>query len=392
MLRLNPDARPKPKKNSNPKKAYALAGVDVDLGNQVKRQIGKLVQKTRRPEVLGQIGGFGGLFRARFPGYKDPVLVSSVDGVGSKLKIAAMTGRHNTVGRDLVNHCVNDIAALGADPLFFLDYLGLAKLNPQVFEQILSGLSAACAECGCALIGGETAQMPDVYHGEDYDLVGTIIGVVERRNILDGSDIRAGDIVIGLPSNGLHTNGYTLARKLLFEEHEFALHQKPPGFNESLSQALMAVHTNYLPILQQLRKKVSLKGIAHITGGGLIDNLPRILPKGTAVTLEIDAWPRPPLFQLLASLSQLSDTELYQTFNMGIGMAVVVRPQDAKEVLARTPSWQIGKIVKGNGRVHFVRQSKPSVKKSKKAAKSIRVILSANKRVKAKSKLKRRSS
>jgi phosphoribosylformylglycinamidine cyclo-ligase len=263
--------------NRKSKKAYAAAGVDVDLGNRVKSGIHALVKGTHGPEVLGKIGGFGGLFRANFKGMKDPVLVSSVDGVGTKLKLAFAANRHDTVGQDLVNHCVNDIAVVGARPLFFLDYIGAERLDPPVFAQLIKGFAKACKEAGCALIGGETAQMPGMYRRGEYDLAGTIVGVVDRKEALDGSRIKVGDVIIGLASNGLHTNGYSLARKVLFEQMRLTLKSRVPGLSKTVGDELLRVHKNYQPLLAKLPKGM-IKGLAHITGGGLIDNLPRVLP------------------------------------------------------------------------------------------------------------------
>src|SRR5207249_2810540 len=265
-------------RNPKSKKAYAAAGVDVDLGNRLKSGIQALVKGTHGPEVLGRIGGFGGLFRPDFRGMRDPVLVSSVDGVGTKLKLAFMTGRHDTMGQDLVNHCVNDIAVIGARPLFFLDYIGAEKLEPAVFTELLKGFAKACKAAGCAIVGGETAQMPGMYQPGEYDLAGTIVGVVDRAKMIDGTRIRAGDVVIGLASNGLHTNGYTLARKVLFEQMRLKLDSRLPSVKGTLADELLRVHKNYQLLLASLPAGV-VKGLAHITGGGLVDNLPRVLPK-----------------------------------------------------------------------------------------------------------------
>lgn len=342
---------------SKPKKAtsaYARAGVDIDLGNQVKSRLPALIRSTHRPEVLSKIGQFGGLFDARFKGYRQPVLVSSVDGVGTKLKVAAMADKHDTVGEDLVNHCINDIAVLGAEPLFFLDYIGVGKLEPKVFEQLISGLVRGCKNAGCALIGGETAQMPGLYHGEDYDLAGTIVGLVDKAKLLDGSSIRVGDVVIGFPSSGLHTNGFSLARKILFEQVGLELTDKLPGTKQTLSEALLAVHVNYQPLLKKLSKRVKFKGLAHITGGGFVDNIPRVLPKGTAAEIRLSSWEVPPLFQLLASRGELPLDEAYQVFNMGIGMVAIVTPRDAKTLLKLTKAYAIGSIIKGRQDVKLI--------------------------------------
>jgi phosphoribosylformylglycinamidine cyclo-ligase len=329
-------------------KAYTAAGVDIDLGNKVKSGIPKLIASTHRPEVLSKIGGFGGLFRARFSRMKDPILVSSVDGVGTKLKVATAMKRHNTIGGDLVNHCIDDIAVLGAEPLFFLDYIGTGRLDAAVFKQILTGLAKACKASNCALIGGETAQMPSVYHGDDYDLVGTIVGVVDRPKMIDGSTIRPGDVVIGLPSSGLHTNGYSLARAVLFDKMRLTLDTPVSGSRLSLGELLLEPHINYQPLLKKLGQKIKIKGLAHITGGGFIDNIPRILPKGTGVTLQTGTWPVPPIFQLLASGDFVPTDELYQVFNMGIGMTIIVAAKDAPKTLDLTHGYIIGQVTKGS--------------------------------------------
>jgi phosphoribosylformylglycinamidine cyclo-ligase len=334
-------------------KAYAKAGVDVDLGNTVKSGIQKLVQKTMRPEVLGQVGGFGGLFSAKFPGYKDPVLVSSVDGVGTKLRVAEMMDRHDTIGEDLVNHCVNDIGVIGAEPLFFLDYIGTAQLEPARFKEILSGLARGCQKNGCALIGGETAQMPGLYHGKDYDLVGTIVGVVDRKKMLDGSNVRGGDVIIGLPSSGLHTNGYSLARELIFKKMKLKVDSKVSGIKGTIGDALLATHRSYLPELRKVRKANKLVAAAHITGGGLIDNLPRVLPSNLDAVIELGSFPIPPLFELLVIAGRLPLEEAFQVFNMGIGMCFIVRARHAEAVCKLVRGYEIGRIADGRGNVVF---------------------------------------
>ncbi len=260
------------------KKAYARAGVDVDLGNVVKERIHGRIRETHGPEVLGKIGGFGGLFAPNFSGMREPVLVASVDGVGTKLKIAFAMKRHDTVGADLVNHCVNDIAVLGARPLFFLDYIGAEKLEPRVVDELLRGFTRACRTAGCALIGGETAQMPDMYRKGEYDLAGCIVGVVDRAAIIDGRGIKPGDAILGLPSNGLHTNGYSLARKIFFEKMRLKPSARVAGLTNSIGDELMRSHKNYQPLLEKVAPGM-IKGLAHITGGGLVDNIPRVLPE-----------------------------------------------------------------------------------------------------------------
>ena len=338
--------------NPKSKKAYAAAGVDVDLGNRVKSGIQALVKGTHGPEVLGRIGGFGGLFRPNFRGMKDPVLVSSVDGVGTKLKLAFMTGRHDTMGQDLVNHCVNDIAVIGARPLFFLDYIGAEKLEPAVFTQLLKGFAKACKAAGCAIVGGETAQMPGMYQAGEYDLAGTIVGVVDRPKLLDGSRIRPGDVILGMESNGLHTNGYTLARKVLFEQMGLKLTSKLDGVKGTLADELLRVHRNYQPTLAKLPHGI-IKGLAHITGGGLVDNLPRVLPKTCDAVIKTDSWKVPAIFQHIERGGKVDHAEMYQVFNMGIGMTVVVAPLDALSVAAKLKARVIGHIERGSGIVRL---------------------------------------
>jgi len=330
------------------KKAYAAAGVDVDLGNTVKRGIQKLVRETHGPEVLGKIGGFGGLFRADFKGMKDPVLVSSVDGVGTKLKIAFATDKHDTIGQDLVNHCIDDIAVVGARPLFFLDYLASATLEPKVFTQILKGFAKACKAGGCALIGGETAQMPGMYQPGEYDLAGTIVGVVDRAKMLDGSRVKRGDVLIGLASNGLHTNGYSLARSVLFDQLKLTPTSKLDGVKGTLGDELLRVHKNYQPLMASLPAR-ALKAAAHITGGGLIDNLPRVLPADCDAEIATGSWKVPAIFEHIGRAGKVDRDEMYQVFNMGIGMVLIVSAQSAPSVLERTRGCVIGRIVPGAG-------------------------------------------
>jgi phosphoribosylformylglycinamidine cyclo-ligase len=338
---------------SKNKKAYARAGVDVDLGNLVKRRIQARVKSTHGPEVLGKIGGFGGLFAPNFSGMRDPVLVASVDGVGTKLKVAFATNRHDTVGADLVNHCVNDIAVLGARPLFFLDYIGAEKLEPRVFDQLLAGFTKACRAAGCALIGGETAQMPGMYRKGEYDLAGCIVGVVDRARMIDGSRIKPGDIVLGLPSNGLHTNGYSLARKILFEQLRLKPQSKVPLLKRPLGDELLRVHKNYQPMLAKLPPGM-LHGLAHITGGGLVDNLPRVLPKNCDAIIETESWTIPPLFQFLQEQGKVDRTEMFQVFNMGIGMVVVAAEIDANKIARALKAKKIGRIAKGTGKTRLI--------------------------------------
>ncbi len=339
------------------KSSYASAGVDVTLGNEVKSGIGALVRPTHGAEVLGGIGGFGGLFRPDFKkrGVKDPVLVSSVDGVGTKLKIAFATDRHDTIGADLVNHCVNDIAVTGARPLFFLDYIAAAKLDPNVLRQIITGLSRACKEAGCALIGGETAQMPGLYAKGEYDLAGSITGLVDRKALLDGSRVKVGDALIGLPSNGLHTNGYSLARKVLFDLLGLKLTDRPAGLGATLADELLKVHRSYLPAFEKIStmKKAPLHAAAHITGGGLIDNLPRILPEKCDAVIDPRSWKVPAIFGIIGRGGNVDPMEMYQVFNMGIGMVLVVPGKRSKRIAKSLGGTIIGSVTKGTGIVRF---------------------------------------
>lgn len=340
-------------RNPQSKKAYARAGVDVDLGNAVKSRIQAAVKVTHGPEVLGRIGGFGGLFAPDFRGMREPVLVSSVDGVGTKLKVAFAMNRHDTVGQDLVNHCVNDIAVLGARPLFFLDYIGAEKLDPDVFGQLIKGFAKACKAAGCALIGGETAQMPGMYRAGEYDLAGTIVGVVDRRKMIDGSRIKPGDVILGLPASGLHTNGYSLARKILFEQMALDSQSRVKGLSRPIGEELLRVHPNYQPLLASLPER-SVKGLAHITGGGLIDNLPRVLPKDCDAVIDTKSWRVPAIFTLLQEQGKIDAAEMYQVFNMGIGMAVISAGRDAAAIIRQTKARRIGRIETGRGKVQLL--------------------------------------
>jgi phosphoribosylformylglycinamidine cyclo-ligase len=343
------------------RKAYAQAGVDIDLGNKVKAKLPKLLASTHRKEVLGKVGGFGGLFALDCRKYRQPVLVSSVDGVGTKLKIAFAMDRHDTIGQDLVNHCVNDIAVLGAEPLFFLDYLGTGKLEPRVFGEILRGFVKACAENRCALIGGETAQMPGFYQRGEYDVSGTIVGVVEKSRMLDGKHIKPGDAVLGLASSGLHTNGFSLARKILFDQLKLTTNSRIPELRHTLGEELLKVHVSYGPLVQQLLAKfgAAIKGLAHITGGGFVDNIPRVLPANCDVIIRKGSWDVLPLFQLLQKAGRVPEAELFQVFNMGVGMTVVVSGDQADRVLKfikaqKQKAWLIGEVVKGRGQARVI--------------------------------------
>jgi phosphoribosylformylglycinamidine cyclo-ligase len=334
-------------------KAYADAGVDVDLANRLKRRIQSLVRQTHGPQVLGRIGGFGGLFRANFSGMRDPVLVASIDSVGTKVKIAFALDKHDTVGADLVNHCVNDIAVLGAYPLFFLDYIGCGKLEPRVFDQLLRGLARACRAASCALIGGETAQLPDMYREGEYDLAGCIVGVVDRAKIIDGRKIRPGDVILGLVSNGLHTNGYSLARKILFEQMELKPSSTFDRFGGTIGEELLRVHKNYQPLLAKVPNGL-IKGLAHITGGALIDNLPRILPKNCDAVIETKSWRLPRIFRILQRNGDVEWAEMYQVFNMGIGMVAIVAERDADRAMSVLRAKKIGRIERGTGKTQLV--------------------------------------
>lgn len=347
-------------------KAYARAGVDIDLGNRVKATLPQLLASTHRREVLGKVGGFGGLFAFDTKKYRQPILVSSVDGVGTKLKIAFAMDRHDTIGEDLVNHCVNDIAVLGAEPLFFLDYLGTGRLEPHVFTEILKGFARGCAANGCALIGGETAQMPGLYQAGEYDVSGSIVGVVEKSRMLDGRFIRPGDAVIGIASSGLHTNGYALARRILFDQLKLKPSSRLPELDNTLGAELLKVHVSYGPLVQALLKRFNgksstrsakpiLRGLAHITGGGFIDNIPRVLPANCDVVIRKGSWEMLPIFRLIQEKGGVPEAELYQVFNMGIGMVAIVAPDRADAVLksiraAEHRAWRIGEVTKGRGR------------------------------------------
>ena len=343
-------------------KAYAAAGVDIDLGNKVKATLPQLLASTHRKEVLGKVGGFGGLFALDLKKYKEPILVSSVDGVGTKLKLAFALDKHDTIGADLVNHCVDDIAVLGAEPLFFLDYLGTGKLEPHVFTDIIKGFARACAENNCALIGGETAQMPGFYQAGEYDVSGTIVGVVEKSRMLNGQKtIKRGDVVIGIESSGLHTNGYSLGRKIFFERLGYKPSSKVPGLKKSIGEELLAEHISYGPLVQKLLKKFNLvgkpntvKAFAHITGGGFVDNIPRVLPKSLDCVIKKGSWDMLPIFQIIKEKGGVPEEELYQVFNMGIGMVGIVSADKAEAALKFIKSqkhnaWIIGEIVKGKG-------------------------------------------
>jgi phosphoribosylformylglycinamidine cyclo-ligase len=313
---------------------YKTSGVDIDAGNETVRRIKSLARSTFTPGVLSEIGSFGGLFRLDREAYREPVLVSSADGVGTKLKVAFLTGRHDTVGADLVNHCVNDILVQGAQPLFFLDYLATGRLLPDVAEQIIAGVARACRENGCALIGGETAEMPGFYGDGEYDIAGFIVGVVERSRLIDGRSIAPGDRLIGLPSAGLHTNGYSLARRVLFEVHRLTAEKVLPELGVSVGDALLAPHRSYSSVVRPSLEAGLVKGMAHITGGGITENVPRMLPDGCAARIDRATWSVPPLFRTLQTLGSIDADEMFRAFNMGIGLVVAVEADRVTDLLA----------------------------------------------------------
>jgi phosphoribosylformylglycinamidine cyclo-ligase len=346
-----------PKKTPAPSATYADAGVDIAAGDRAKQRIKYLAQRTFTRNVLSEIGGFGGLFRLDAK-YQEPVLVSSADGVGTKLKLAFQLGIHHTVGADLVNHCVNDIAVQGATPLFFLDYLATGRLDPEVAEKIVSGLSDACRANGCALIGGETAQMPGFYTDGEYDLAGFIVGVVDRAKLVTGAKIHPGDVLLGFPSTGLHTNGYSLARKLFFDVAKYKPEQYVNALKEKAGAALMKTHKSYLGLIKKLTTSDYAVGMAHITGGGITENLPRILTKNLSAHVELGSWPVLPIFEHLQQLGNVEQDEMLRTFNMGIGLIAVVpaeRFKRCKSMLDRAgeKAYVIGRIVKGDRRVVY---------------------------------------
>jgi phosphoribosylformylglycinamidine cyclo-ligase len=339
---------------------YKAAGVDIDAGNETVRRIKSLARSTFTPGVLSDIGSFGGLFRLDQGRYEEPVLVSSADGVGTKLKVAFMTGRHGTVGADLVNHCVNDILVQGAEPLFFLDYLATGRLDPAVAAEVVGGIAGACRDNGCALLGGETAEMPGFYADGEYDIAGFIVGIVERSRVIDGRSIVPGDVLIGLPSAGLHTNGYSLARRVLFETTGWTADTVVPELGATLGDALLAPHRSYLPLVRPLLPRQTLKGLAHITGGGITENLPRVLPEGCSAEIDLRAWSVPPLFLLLQERGQIPRDEMFRAFNMGIGLVLVCAPGETEQIintLARNGEPQavrIGFVVSGSREVIYV--------------------------------------
>jgi phosphoribosylformylglycinamidine cyclo-ligase len=356
--RLTEEVVPKTPAQSPTPITYADAGVDINRANRTKQRIKYLAHKTFTRGVLSEIGGFGGLFVVDKTKYTDPVLVSSVDGVGTKLKVAFEMDLHSTVGADLVNHCVNDIAVQGAAPLFFMDYLAAGKLDPSIAEKVVEGIADACKHNGCALIGGETAEMPGFYADGEYDLAGFIVGVVDRDKIVTGKDVQIGDIILGLPSNGLHTNGYSLARKLLFEVAHYSPETYVNEVKNKVGNELMRTHKSYWPPLRKLIDAQCVSALAHITGGGITENLPRVLPRGTAAAIELGSWPVLPIFEHLQQLGNVPQEEMLRTFNMGMGMLLVVpsaKFKKAQSVLERVGEkfYTIGRVTKGERKVTY---------------------------------------
>jgi phosphoribosylformylglycinamidine cyclo-ligase len=338
--------------------AYAQAGVDIDAANDAVGRMKAHIRATLTPGVLTETGSFGGMFALSALGaMHDPVLVSSIDGVGTKLKIAFATGRHGSIGKDLVSHCVNDILVQGARPLFFLDYFGTGRLEPSVAAKVVRGLADGCRAAGCALIGGETAEMPGLYAAGEYDLAGCIVGIVERAKIVDGSRVKLGDLVIGLASDGLHTNGYSLARQALLEDAGMALDAPVPQLGgATLADALLWPHRCYAPSVLPLLdlSPTPIKAMAHLTGGGFTDNIPRVLPDGIGVRIDTNAWTVPPLFRLIQAAGSVSEAEMFRVFNMGIGFVLIVAPDAAEETLARLnasgeTAYKLGEVIEGNG-------------------------------------------
>jgi len=328
---------------------YKEAGVDIEAGNDFVQKIKPLVKATFRPEVMTEIGGFGGLFSLNTAKYKNPVLVSGTDGVGTKLKLAFLADKHDTVGIDLVAMCVNDIIVQGAEPLFFLDYLATGHLDPDKAAQIVAGIAEGCKQAGCALIGGETAEMPGFYSAGEYDMAGFTVGVVERDQIIDGSSITVGNKLIGIASSGLHSNGYSLARRIIFDRMGLGIHDQLPGLKTTVAETLLTPTKIYVRAVLNLLKDFRINGIAHITGGGLTDNVPRILPKLCKASFRLDSWQRPPVFSLLEEAGKVDQFEMYRTFNMGIGMVLSVAEQDVDDILARLQglgetAWLVGEV------------------------------------------------
>ena len=334
-------------------RTYTAAGVDLDAAQDVKRSIASIATRTHGPQVLGGVGGFGALYR--LAGYDEPVLVSSTDGVGTKLKLAIAMERYGVIGEDVVNACVNDVAATGASPLFFLDYLALGELRPGVVEALVEGMARACEVNGCALIGGETAQMPGMYTTGEFDVAGFVVGAAEKRELLDPSRVREGDVLMGLPSNGLHTNGYSLVRYALgLDDDPAPLWEHHAELGETLGDALLAPHPPYFPAVS--RALPHLKAAAHVTGGGLVENVPRALPEGLAARIDRSTWTAPPIFGVLRQMCEIDEAEMFRVFNMGVGMVLVCERSRADEVAALAPgALPIGSVIRdtGRGRVVF---------------------------------------
>jgi phosphoribosylformylglycinamidine cyclo-ligase len=333
---------------------YKASGVDIDAGNEAVRRIRGLARSTFTPNVLSDIGSFGGLFRFTTGSFQDPVLVSSADGVGTKLRVAFLAGKHDTVGEDLVNHCVNDILVQGAEPLFFLDYFGTGRLSPAVAESVVTGMARACRANSCALLGGETAEMPGFYADGEYDIAGFIVGVVERGRLITGVTIAPGDVLIGVPSTGLHTNGYSLARRIAFDHLHLKVDSLVPELGRSIGEALLEPHRSYLPLIKPLLATGSIKGMAHITGGGITENLPRILPEGTAARIRTSSWSVPRLFTWLQESGRVPMDDMMRTFNMGIGLIAAVDPDKVDHVKSALGGNSIGEIVSGDQAVTYV--------------------------------------
>jgi phosphoribosylformylglycinamidine cyclo-ligase len=335
---------------------YKAAGVDIDEGARALRKIAKAVRGTHSSAVLGGLGGFGGLFDLSQGGYQDPVLVSSIDGVGTKLLVARLAGQFQSIGADLVNHCVNDILVQGAKPLFFLDYVGMGSLEAETVAALVEGMAEACGAAGCALLGGETAEMPGLYAKGDFDVVGAIVGIVERSQLLDGRAICAGDVAVGLYSTGLHTNGYSLARRILFDLKGYRVDSPLPGGGQTVGEVLLAVHRSYAPALRSGLAKGLVHGLVHITGGGMLDNIPRVLPDGLGCLIDRDAWRLPEIFQFLGEWGDIPEVEMYRTFNMGIGLVAFCDESDAEALLADArrqgiDGAVIGRTIAGGARV-----------------------------------------
>jgi phosphoribosylformylglycinamidine cyclo-ligase len=335
--------------------SYSDAGVSIDNANAALVKIRQYAKSTFNERTLTEIGSFGGMFSAMFPEMREPILVASADGVGTKLKIAFMTKVHNTVGQDLVNHCVNDILVQGARPLFFLDYFATGVVVPEVTAAVVEGMAKACKENGCVLLGGETAEMPSMYAAGEYDLAGFIVGVVDKSKVIDGKNITAGDVVLALPSSGLQTNGYSLARKLLFEVAGYSFDTELAELSGTIGDALLTPHASFLKPLDKLLDSGRIKGLAHITGGGLLENIPRILPENVAVEVKRGTWTELPIFDLMQKIGNVETHEMFRTFNMGVGM-VIVCSQEAKEFLLENleECVEIGKVIEGNKEVEIV--------------------------------------